>query len=45
LGLLKIHKIKKILGVKASGIGTQEIKYCIESMSRPKATVINLTRG
>jgi len=33
------------LGVKASGIGTQGIKYSIESMSRPKATVINLTRG
>lgn len=32
------------LGVKASGIGTQGIKYSIESMSRPKATVINLTR-
>ena len=32
------------LGVKASGIGTQGIKYSIESMSRPKATVINLIR-
>lgn len=32
------------LGVKASGIGTQGIKYSIESMSRPKATVINLRR-
>lgn len=32
------------LGVKASGIGTQGIKYSIESMSRPKATVINLKR-
>ena len=32
------------LGVKASGIGTQGIRYSIESMSRPKATVINLTR-
>jgi glyceraldehyde-3-phosphate dehydrogenase (NADP+) len=31
------------LGVKASGIGTQGIRYSIESMSRPKATVINLT--
>ena len=33
------------LGVKASGIGTQGIRYSIESMSRPKATVINLVRG
>jgi len=32
------------LGVKASGIGTQGIKYSIEAMSRPKATVINLRR-
>ena len=32
------------LGVKASGIGTQGIKYSIESMSRPKAVVINLIR-
>jgi glyceraldehyde-3-phosphate dehydrogenase (NADP+) len=32
------------LGVKASGIGTQGIRYSIESMSRPKATVINLVR-
>lgn len=31
------------LGVKASGLGTQGIRYSIESMSRPKATVINLT--
>ncbi|WP_300348537.1 NADP-dependent glyceraldehyde-3-phosphate dehydrogenase [Clostridium sp.] len=30
------------LGVKSSGMGTQGIKYSIESMSRPKATVINL---
>ncbi|HKM04081.1 MAG TPA: NADP-dependent glyceraldehyde-3-phosphate dehydrogenase [Lachnospiraceae bacterium] len=30
------------LGVKSSGIGTQGIRYSIESMSRPKATVINL---
>lgn len=30
------------LGVKASGIGTQGVKYSIESMSRPKATIINL---
>jgi len=33
------------LGVKASGIGTQGIKYSIESMSRPKAVVINLNRS
>ena len=32
------------LGVKASGIGTQGIKYSIEDMSRPKATVINIGR-
>lgn len=30
------------LGVKASGIGTQGIRYSIESMSRPKVTVMNL---
>lgn len=30
------------LGVKSSGMGTQGIRYSIESMSRPKATVINL---
>lgn len=30
------------LGVKASGMGTQGIRYSIESMSRPKVTVINL---
>ncbi|KAB1439618.1 NADP-dependent glyceraldehyde-3-phosphate dehydrogenase [Candidatus Galacturonibacter soehngenii] len=30
------------LGVKSSGIGTQGIRYSIESMSRPKATVINI---
>lgn len=30
------------LGVKASGIGTQGVKYSIEAMSRPKATVITL---
>ncbi len=30
------------LGVKSSGLGTQGIRYSIESMSRPKATVINL---
>jgi glyceraldehyde-3-phosphate dehydrogenase (NADP+) len=28
-------------GVKASGIGTQGIRYSIESMSRPKVIVIN----
>jgi len=32
------------LGVKASGMGTQGIKYSIESMSRPKATVLNIIR-
>ncbi len=32
------------LGVKSSGLGTQGIRYSIESMSRPKATVINLQR-
>ncbi len=31
------------LGVKSSGLGTQGIRYSIESMSRPKATVINLS--
>ena len=30
------------LGVKSSGLGTQGIRYSIESMSRPKATVVNL---
>lgn len=30
------------LGVKSSGMGTQGIRYSIESMSRPKATIINL---
>ncbi|MDO5558526.1 MAG: NADP-dependent glyceraldehyde-3-phosphate dehydrogenase [Oscillospiraceae bacterium] len=30
------------LGVKASGMGTQGIKYSIESMTRPKATIINI---
>ncbi len=30
------------LGVKSSGVGTQGIRYSIESMTRPKATVINL---
>lgn len=30
------------LGVKNSGMGTQGIRYSIESMTRPKAVVINL---
>lgn len=30
------------LGVKASGLGTQGVRYSIESMSRPKAIVINI---
>ena len=30
------------LGVKSSGMGTQGIRYSIESMSRPKAIVINI---
>ncbi len=30
------------LGVKASGMGTQGIKYSIEAMTRPKAITINL---
>lgn len=30
------------LGVKSSGMGTQGIRYSIESMSRPKITVVNL---
>lgn len=30
------------LGVKASGMGTQGIRYSIEAMSRPKAIVFNL---
>lgn len=30
------------LGVKSSGMGTQGIRYSIESMSRPKVTVLNL---
>ena len=33
------------LGVKTSGIGTQGIRYSIESMSRPKVTVINLSNN
>ena len=32
------------LGVKSSGMGTQGIRYSIEAMSRPKATVINLQK-
>lgn len=31
------------LGVKSSGMGTQGVKYSIESMTRPKAVTINLT--
>lgn len=30
------------LGVKASGMGTQGVKYSIEAMTRPKAVVVNL---
>jgi len=30
------------LGVKASGMGTQGIRYSIEAMSRPKAIVLNI---
>lgn len=30
------------LGVKASGIGTQGVKYSMEAMSRPKVTVFNI---
>ena len=30
------------LGVKSSDMGTQGIRYSIESMSRPKAIVINI---
>ncbi len=30
------------LGVKASGMGTQGVKYSIEAMTRPKAITINL---
>ncbi|SHE45686.1 NADP-dependent glyceraldehyde-3-phosphate dehydrogenase [Clostridium fallax] len=32
------------LGVKASGIGTQGIRYSIEAMSRPKAVVITINK-
>ncbi|WP_315065745.1 NADP-dependent glyceraldehyde-3-phosphate dehydrogenase [uncultured Clostridium sp.] len=31
------------LGVKASGMGTQGVRYSIEAMSRPKAAIINLS--
>ncbi len=31
------------LGTKSSGLGTQGIKYSLESMSRPKVIVMNLT--
>lgn len=30
------------LGIKASGMGTQGVKYAIEAMTRPKAVVFNL---
>lgn len=30
------------LGVKASGMGTQGVKYSIEAMTRPKAVVVNV---
>lgn len=30
------------LGVKASGMGTQGIRYSIEAMSRPKVTILNI---
>lgn len=32
------------LGVKASGMGTQGVRYSIEAMTRPKAITINLTQ-
>lgn len=31
------------LGVKASGMGTQGVRYSIEAMTRPKAITINIT--
>ena len=31
------------LGVKASGMGTQGVKYSIDAMTRPKAITVNLT--
>ncbi|MCI9273761.1 MAG: NADP-dependent glyceraldehyde-3-phosphate dehydrogenase [Clostridiales bacterium] len=33
------------LGVKSSGMGTQGVRYSIESMTRPKAVTINLAGG
>lgn len=33
------------LGVKSSGMGTQGIRYSIESMTRPKAIVLNLHKN
>ena len=33
------------LGVKASGMGTQGVRYSIEAMTRPKAVTINLRGG
>lgn len=32
------------LGVKASGMGTQGVRYSIEAMTRPKAVTINITQ-
>ncbi len=32
------------LGVKASGMGTQGVRYSIDAMTRPKAITINLTQ-
>lgn len=32
------------LGVKASGMGTQGVRYSIEAMTRPKAVTINVTQ-
>ena len=32
------------LGVKSSGLGTQGIRYSIETMTRPKAIVVNLRK-
>jgi glyceraldehyde-3-phosphate dehydrogenase (NADP+) len=36
------HDHFPFLGVKASGMGTQGIRYSIEAMTRPKVTVLNL---
>jgi glyceraldehyde-3-phosphate dehydrogenase (NADP+) len=33
------------MGVKASGMGTQGVRYSIEAMTRPKAIVVNLRSG